>query len=94
MRYSINGDFYRVTRVTGPAHNLLGLSFTKVTPETVGVERLGSPSEHAIDEDQLKRAVLSGVDHANASLQTDFHVSRIHYVPTDTPGPAECRPAR
>ena len=85
MRYSINGDFFRVMRVTGPAHNLLGLSFSQNAPEAVVLERLAGSSEQTIDEDRLREAVLSGVDEANASLETDYHVSRIQYVPTDTP---------
>ena len=35
MKYSISGDFYRVMRITGPTHNLLGLAFSEVGPPTV-----------------------------------------------------------
>jgi hypothetical protein len=85
MRYSISGDFYRVMRITGPAHNLLGLSFSQGVPETVILERLADTSERTIDEGRLKQAILSGVDEANAALKADYHVCRIQYVPTDTP---------
>ena len=85
MRYSIKGNSFRVMRITGPAHNLLGLSFSQGTPGAVVVEKLASSPERTIDEDQLREAVLSGVDAANASHETNYHVSRIQYVPTDTP---------
>lgn len=88
MWYSINGDFHRVVRITGPTHNLLGLSFSEDAPEAVSLERLADSSERAIDEDRLKRAILSAVAEANAALKTDYHVRRIQYVPTDTPDPA------
>jgi hypothetical protein len=87
MTYSIHGDVYRVMRITGPAHNLLGLSFSHAAPEYVTVEKLGGTSEQAIDEDRLKRAVLSGVAAANAAQGSDYHVARIQYVSTDTPDP-------
>ena len=67
MRYSISGDFYRVMRITGPRHNLLGLSFAETEPETVALERLGPAPEQSIDEGSLTRAVLSGVEAANAA---------------------------
>lgn len=85
MRYSINGDFFRVMHITGPAHNLLGLSFSQGDPGAIVLERLAGSPERTIDEERLMEAVLSGVDAANASLKTNYHVSRIQYVPTDTP---------
>lgn len=87
MWYSIHGNFHRVARITGPTHNLLGLSFSESAPEAVSVERLGDSPARAIDEDLLKRAILSAVDEANATLKTDYHVRRIQYVPADTPEP-------
>jgi hypothetical protein len=87
MRYSINGDFYRVMRITGPSHNLLGLSFSQDALVAVALEKLPGWSEQEIDEGLLKQAVLSSVDEANAAQGTDYHVSRIQYVPTDTPSP-------
>ena len=85
MRYSLKADVYRVVRVTGPQHNLLGLSFSKSAPERVALERLSGPSNGAIDEEELVRAVLSGVAKANAAVGANYYVSRVQYVPTDTP---------
>ena len=88
MRYSINGEFYRAIRITGPTHNLLGLSFCQGVPETVAVERLKDRSERGLDESLLRQAVLAGVATANAAFGTDYQVARIQYVPTDTPNGA------
>ena len=85
MRYSISGDYFRVMRITGPAHNLLGLSFSRGDTEAVVLERLADSPERMMDEERLREAVLSGVSAANDSLGSDYHVSRIQYVPTDTP---------
>ncbi|MGO9466642.1 MAG: hypothetical protein ACLQIB_12540 [Isosphaeraceae bacterium] len=85
MRYSINGDFYRITRITGPTHNLLGLAFSGDGPQGVTLERLAGSSEQSIDEGALEEAVLSGVEAANKALGTGYRLKRIQYVPTDTP---------
>jgi hypothetical protein len=85
VRYSCTGDFYRVTRITGPAHNLLGLSFSDGGPESVTVEKLARPSEPPIDERALAIAVSHGVEQANKALGTSYRLKVIQYVPTDTP---------
>ena len=85
MRYSINGDFYRVMRITGPSHNLLGLSFSGGGHQGVILERLAASSDRSIDEAALEEAVVSAVDEANKALGTAYRLRRIQYVPTDTP---------
>ncbi len=62
MRYSINGDFYRVMRITGPTHNLLGLAFSGDAPQGVTLERLAGSSKQSIDERALEEAVRSSSD--------------------------------
>ncbi len=85
MRYTKIGDFYRVSRITGPTHNLLGLSLSHEKPTAVSVQRLREPeSNPLIDERQLKQAVLDGVSQANAALGTNYHIDVIQYVPSDT----------
>jgi hypothetical protein len=87
MRYSLKAGVYRVVRVTGPHHNLLGLSFSECAPEQVALERLSGDSNGAIDEEELAQAVVSGVARANAAFGANYYVSRIQYVPGDTPAP-------
>jgi hypothetical protein len=85
MTYSINGDFYRIVRITGPTHNLLGLAFAGEALEGITIERLAGSSERSIDELALEKAVVSGVDAANKAFGTGYCLKRIQYVPTDTP---------
>ena len=87
MRYSIDGSVYRLTRITGPTHNLLGLGFGHESGGRIIIERLAGPSGPAIDEGLLEQAVLSGVEAANDALGTDYRPTRIQYVPSDTPDP-------
>lgn len=85
VRYTKVGDFYRVSRTTGPTHNLMGLSLSHENPTEVAVQRLReTESNPLIDERQLKRADLDGVSPANAALGTNYHVEVIQYVPSDT----------
>ena len=85
MTFSIKGDYYRIVRITGPTHNLLGLAFSGDALGEVTVERLAESSERPIDELALQKAVISGVDAANKAIGTDYCLKRIQYVPTDTP---------
>jgi hypothetical protein len=85
VTYSINGDYYRIVRITGPTHNLLGLAFSGDALEGVTMERLAESSERPIDELALQKAVVSGVDAANRIFGTGYCLKRIQYVPTDTP---------
>jgi hypothetical protein len=86
MKYTKVGDFYRVSRVTGPSHNLLGLHLAHAEPAEVVVERLREPEASPLmNEAQLKQAVIEGVNQANASLGTHYYVVAIQYIPSDTP---------
>jgi hypothetical protein len=85
MRYSLNGDFYRVMRITGPTHNLLGLAFSEGDSQGVTVERLTEAPEQSIDELALEKVVTSSVEEANKAFGTGYQLCRIQYVPTDTP---------
>jgi hypothetical protein len=85
MQYTKAGVFYRVSRITGPTHNLLGLSFSGEEPKKVVAQKLSEPeSGSSFDEEQLKRAVALGVNQENFSLGTHYHVEGIQYIPTDT----------
>ena len=86
MRYTKVGEFYRVSRITGPSHNLLGLSISPDEPARVAMLKLReSQSTSQVDEEQLKQAVLGGLHEANAALGTSYFIDKIEYLPDDTP---------
>ena len=87
MQFSRSGNFWRAVRITGPAHNLLGLAFSN--------EAAAAPRARNIDKEKDKPArlkaedvvahVLSGVAEANAKWHLHLNVSEIEYIGSDTP---------
>lgn len=90
MQFTRQGSLYRVSRITGPHHNLLGLSICADPPgeSFVVVEPLPTTSkpqsQGCLDAAKVRDMVLNGVRAANVELGTTFYVSRIHFIPTDS----------
>ncbi|WEJ99464.1 MAG: hypothetical protein P0Y59_21535 [Candidatus Sphingomonas phytovorans] len=88
MQFSRDGDWYQVIRITGPAHNLLGLKLGEPADAKPVVERMSISNEAPlIEAEDVRTQVLDGILDANAQLGTDYHVAAIRFVTTDTPSP-------
>ena len=72
MQFSRDHEWYRVVRVTGPTHNLLGLKFgergRQPEIEALSVE----DGDATIIADGVKQQVLEGVAEANAEAGTNY----------------------
>jgi hypothetical protein len=86
MQYTKNGGLHRLVRITGPAHNLLGIEFGGENPADCIVERLGTSAGQRteLSDEEVKGWVLLAVAKANAELGTTLIVQRIQYVADDT----------
>ncbi len=92
MQFSRDGDWYQVVRITGPAHNLLGLRFGEPGGPQPAIERLSvSNGAPIIEADDVQGQVLEGVSEANAQLGTDYQVAAIRFITTDTPSSSTYR---
>lgn len=88
MQFTDKDPLYRIVRITGPQHNLLGL---EIAPAPIA----GEPTLEALDRDagkvvrldggQVAAQVMLGVDDACGELATRYHVEKIQYVAEDTP---------
>lgn len=88
MQFINEAPLYKIVRVTGPKHNLLGLELSAEPVETVTLEALdGANSENKLGADEILIQVRTGIDRAMAMFGRDFHVKRIQYVSSDTPSP-------
>lgn len=88
MQFSRDGDWRQVIRIAGPSHNLLGIKLGERGASAPIVERLSvSDEKPVINADDVQRQVLEGVSEANALLGTDYQVTAIRFVTTDTPSP-------
>jgi hypothetical protein len=87
MQFLQENDWYKVIRITGPAHNLLGLSFANEAEDQVVVQPLPVKDGQItrISAEPVRQHVLAGVADANFSLGTYYRVGKIQFVPTDTP---------
>jgi hypothetical protein len=88
MQFINEAPLYKIVRIAGPKHNLLGLELSAEPVESVTLESLdGTSSERQLDADEILIQVRIGIDRAKTMFGRDFHVKRIQYVSSDTPSP-------
>ncbi len=84
-RFSQDGEWYQAAHMAGAINNFLGLKFGPNTGElpTFQVERIGD-EKAVIEADEVLSQVLEGVSEANIYFGTEFHVTAIRFVSSDT----------
>ena len=92
MRYHHSGAAHSVSRITGPHHNYLSVTFATENPtpdpQVVELSPKG-PCEHpSLDRFRILAAVLAGVSEGNQEHGAEFIVSIVEFVANDT-GPEE-----
>lgn len=90
MQFIRSASWFKVTRITGPSHNLLALEFCEPDRKSeIVVESLPSIGSEppALLADDLRRHVAQGVAEANREFGTNYLVKRIQFVPNDSPPP-------
>lgn len=87
MVFSNHLGVLRVSRITGPTHNLLGLRFSSgqwdAPPQMIDLDRDDAPMR--LQAADIRRAVQSGVEEINRSLHTSYRVDRIEFLHGDSP---------
>jgi hypothetical protein len=76
-----------VVRITGPAHNLLGIEFCLAPTDSdlVIVPLKKSTKPTSLSSEDVKRNVLLGVAEANLQFGTNYSAKRIEFTPDDSP---------
>jgi hypothetical protein len=85
MQFVRDKDWLQTVRVTGPAHNLLGLKLGASNGRAQKPEMVILGGAGPIDSDEVARQVLEGVQEENRALGTSLSVLAIRYVRSDTP---------
>jgi hypothetical protein len=88
MQFIQDNEWYRAVRITGPAHNLLGLCFGGASGNDDVVVQSLPTQEKEIDRisgDDVRQHVLDGVADVNRSLGVSYNVTKIQFVPSDSP---------
>lgn len=86
MQFVLDGDVYKVARVTGPAHNFLGvrLGIPLKEIEVVQLGRMGD-ERHQVNKDSVVTQVEQGLLEANHELEKTYTISGIFFVVSDSP---------
>lgn len=85
MQFVDEAPLYKLSRVTGPHHNYLGLSVTlHPTTRKPELEVLDDGAGELLGTD-IVREVLAGVNETSARLHTRFFIEKIQYMSTDSP---------
>ena len=86
MQFTYDGELYKVIRVTGPSHNLLGISFANSESKSLDIEVLQIDGEkrESILADNVKEQVLLGINEINEELNTNYKLKKIQFLTSDT----------
>ncbi|MDR0779916.1 MAG: hypothetical protein LBF16_04350 [Pseudomonadales bacterium] len=89
MKFHSDGLTYKAVSITGPTHNFLGVEFapSDVITKSILVEPVQlNPMEPAkLVADEVKHWTEKGVREANEEMGTDYRLSRITFVVSDSP---------
>jgi len=84
MQYIYDGEFYKAVKISGPKHNLLGISFGMCDcPKILSLNK--KSDESLIDENDVLSQVKNGIEKINEELGAEYSVSQIQFVSSDTP---------
>lgn len=86
MQFVNRDPLFRIIRITGPHHNLLGLELSPA-PGEVELEVLnrGADAVTRLDGRRVAAQVLLGVEDACLELHARYDIAKIQYVADDTP---------
>lgn len=88
MRYCLNKkeSIYIITRITGNHDNILGICFSKNDSTEIEVIQWNREKEEEIITSKKKvlKQVLAGLESVNQALGTDYRLSKIYYLPSES----------
>lgn len=86
MQFSLNKDVYQAARITGPEHNFLGIQLANKHEKIDVVQLPLKTGECAlIGKGAVVAQVEQGLLDVNISLRENYAISKIFFVPSDTP---------
>ena len=87
MRFIKTNEIYKIVRITGNSDNILGVCFTQKNNELLEIIEWDLKNTETIktSRSEIQLQVLSGLRLVNQYLNTNYRVSKIDYVPVDSP---------
>lgn len=86
MQFILDNGIYKVARITGPQHNLLGVRCDQIDGE-INIEELPikNGERKQIEKDVVLAQVIDGLREINDQLGRNYSISQIFFVPSDSP---------
>lgn len=85
VKVTKNDLLYRCFHVSGPGHNFVGLDFSPGDDVEVHAAKIDDGPSN-ISGDDVRATVLGALARFNEARGTTLRISKIEYVPSDTPG--------
>jgi len=91
MGFFKKDNLYRVTRITGSQDNILDISFADKDSSENNIEVIEWDFPNVdkrriqTSKEEVLNQVLSGLEWVNPSLETNYQLSKIYYLPADRP---------
>ena len=86
MQFILDNGVYKISRITGPTHNFLGIRLGD-NSNSVEVSALPVKQGEAqrVEKNDVLKQVLAGLQDINSELAKGYSVSEVFFVPSDTP---------
>lgn len=87
MHFVRLGEYFAVSRITGPQHNLLQLRLCEDEQGQPSCEQLppqGECRHEPLIESKIISSVIEGAAEANQRLGTSYAITHIRYIENDT----------
>tara|TARA_B100000745_G_C20073369_1_gene366494 strand:+ start:501 stop:836 length:336 start_codon:yes stop_codon:yes gene_type:complete len=85
MQFIRDNGLYKVARITGPTHNFLAI---RLSEEKCSTEVTALPVKHGdavkLDGQKVLSQVLNGLEAVNLELGTEYFLSEVQFVPSDS----------
>jgi len=85
MQYIFDKGVYKIVRITGPQHNLLGIRLTdsECVKNVVSLP-IKDNDQPKVDKLNVLSQVESGLNKINKELNKNYHISEIQFISSDT----------
>src|SRR5438105_4060843 len=80
-------NIYKVIKITGPKHNLLGLSFCgNIDKNNIEIIELpiSTNEKQQISSSVIKAQVCAGIEEINAKSINKYKIDKIYFIPSDS----------
>ena len=84
MRFTKKDNIYRIIRLTGSQDNILGVSFGEDNEMKILEWPIEEGEKIRTSKKEVLEQVISGLESVNQSLGTNYKLSEIYFLPSDS----------